>query len=74
MFANMASNITNTYDKAKELFNYAELKQDCFIDVHPDNVATLRKHLSEMIKRKESGKRFTSRLLDNNQLLVVRIK
>lgn len=66
--------VSNTYTQAKHIFNSAPLMDNLLIKVDPDTIRTLRKHLSEMIKRKKSTKKFTSRLLDNNKLLIVRIR
>lgn len=68
----MASNITNTYQQAKEIFNSISLFDTTIIKVK--NASIFRKHLSEMIKRQKSDKKFTSTLLDKNQLEVIRIK
>ncbi len=70
----MSTDQTYTYQQAKHVFNTAQLKQDIILDIEQNNVATFRKHLSEMIKRKESYKRFASRLLNNNQIKVIRIE
>ena len=70
----MAQDETITYTQAKHVFNNAELKKDIVLQIDKINVPVFRKHLSEMIKRKESGKRFASRLLNNNQLKVIRIE
>ena len=69
----MATDLTGTYQQAKEVFSDAVLKRDLIIDIDAGNVRIFRKHLSELIKRNESNKRFTSRLLENNQLKVIRI-
>ena len=70
----MATNQTYTYEQAKGVFESAPLKEDIIIKVDKLNVHIFRKHLSELIKRKQSPKRFTSRLLKNNQLKVIRIE
>ena len=70
----MAKDETYTYSQAKHIFNNAELKADIIIDMQHSYAATFRKHLSEMIKRQQSGKRFTSRLLNNNRIKVIRIE
>jgi hypothetical protein len=67
------TNETSTYKKAKEIFNTAELKKDLVLDIEAINVPIFRKHLSEMIKRQDSPKRFVSRLLNKNQIKVIRI-
>jgi len=68
----MSTNITNTYRQAKDIFNNADLFNTIIIEAK--SIAIFRKHLSEMIKRQHSDKRFTSTLLDNNKLEVIRIK
>lgn len=70
----MARDETYTYQQAKHIFNDAELKADVIITLDHLHAAIFRKHLSEMIKRKQSTKRFTSRLLNNNQIKVIRIE
>jgi hypothetical protein len=71
----MAANKTYTYQLAKDIFNTASLKEDNYLSIYPEHISIFRKHLSELIKRKQSNARFTSRyLLDKNQLLVIRIK
>lgn len=70
----MAANETGTYQQAKEVLNSAILKDDIVINIPANDVKIFRKHLSELIKRQQSGKRFTSRLLNNNQLKVIRIE
>lgn len=68
----MANNTTNTYGQAKDIFNSSDLFKTNIIEVK--NASIFRKHLSEMIKRQRSDKKFTSTLLDKNQLEVIRIK
>ena len=74
IFALMAMDKTYTYQQAKHVFNNAVLKDKIILDIEQDNFKIFRKHLSEMIKRKESTKRFSSRLLNNNQIKVYRIE
>ncbi len=73
-FAGMAINETNTYQQAKDVLNSLNLKQDTTIDIDSNNVKIFRKHLSELIKRQQLPYKFASRLLDNNQLMIIRIK
>jgi hypothetical protein len=67
----MAIDETYTYTQAKNVFDTLDLFETALIKVK--NVPIFRKHLSEMIKRKESEKRFTT-TLNKNQLEVIRIK
>jgi len=69
----MATNQTYTYQQAKDVLNSAILKEDIVLNIDSKHVNIFRKHLSELIKRQQSSKRFTSRLLKNNQLKVIRI-
>ena len=71
----MANNETHTYSLAKDIFNNAALKEDILLSIEAANVSIFRKHLSEMIKRKESNKRFTTRfVLNKNKLKIIRIE
>lgn len=70
----MANDITYTYQWAKDVFINAPLKTDIILDIPEGNISTFRKHLSEMIKRKQSNKRFASRLLNEKQIKVIRIE
>ena len=70
----MATDTTGTYQQAKYVLNSAILKDDIILNIPADDVKIFRKHLSELIKRQQSGKRFTSRLLNKNQLKVIRIE
>lgn len=74
IFAVMGTDITGTYKQAKNIFNSLELMQDSIINIHTDYVPTFRKHLTEFIYRKDNSKKFTTNILDNNKLLVKRIK
>lgn len=62
----------NTYQQAKDIFNSIDLFGSAIIEVK--NVAVFRKYLSEMIKRQQSDKKFTSILLNKTQIEVIRIK
>ena len=68
----MATNETYTYQQAKQVFCDLDLFESITLNVQ--SVSIFRKHLSEMIKRKASDKKFSSSLLDKNQLEVIRIK
>jgi len=74
IFAVMATDTTGTYQQAKHILSNAVLKDDIIINITSNDVKIFRKHLSELIKRQQSGKRFTSRLLNNNQLKIIRIE
>lgn len=69
----MAEDITGTYKQAKEVFNTLSLKQDVIINIDADYIKIFRKHLSELIRRKHSAIRFTTRKLNKKQLRVIRI-
>lgn len=71
-FAYMAQDKTNTYQYAKEIFNTLALKEDTTINVNPADIRIFRKHLSEMIKRQQSGNKYATRL-EGNRLKVIRI-
>jgi hypothetical protein len=70
----MAKDSTGTYQQAKSVLDGARLKQDIVIDIPEQDVKIFRKHLSELIKRQQLPYKFASRLLDNNQLMIIRIK
>jgi hypothetical protein len=53
-FVVMASNISNTYQLAKQIFETLALKEDIVIQLEYKDLPLFRKHLSEMIKRKKS--------------------
>ena len=68
---------STTYQQAKDIYFNAKIMQDNTISIDTTDstiVRNFRKHLSEFEYRQQQGKRFTSRILDNNQLLVLRIK
>jgi len=69
----MATDLTGTYQQAKDVFNNAGLKDDVIISIDYGNVKIFRKHLSELIKRSGSNKRFTTRIIDNDNLKIIRI-
>lgn len=70
----MAADQTATYQQAKYAFNSIGLNDNEVLYIDADNYKIFRKHLSEMIKRKESSKRFASRSLNKNQIKVFRIE
>jgi hypothetical protein len=61
-----------TYQQAKDVYNTLGNMADSIIVC--DNVPFFRKHLTEFEFRKKEGKKFTTKILDNKQLLVKRIK
>lgn len=66
---------TTTYQQAKGIYFDAGLMADNILTISgTNNVRAFRKHLTEFEYRQKLGKRFTSTLLENNQLLVKRIK
>jgi hypothetical protein len=70
----MAKDSTGTYQQAKSVLDGARLKQDIVIDIPEQDVKIFRKHLSELIKRRKINTRFASRILNKNQLKVIRIE
>lgn len=62
----------NTYQQAKNIYHDAIIMDSNVIDC--DNISNFRKHLTEFEYRKKKDKVFTTRILDNKQLLVIRIK
>lgn len=67
--------MSTIYKQAKELYYNAGIMQDNIIVIEgAKNVRAFRKHLTEFEYRQKHGKRFTSTLLEKNQLLVKRIK
>lgn len=69
----MSQNKTNTYQLAKEVFDTLGLKEDSLLDVSSDNLRIFRKHLSEMIKRKESTNKYATRVF-GKKVIVIRIQ
>ena len=75
IFALMSTDQTYTYQQAKHVFTTLDLFKTINIKVDSsDYTKIFRKHLSEMIKRKQSDKRFTTTSLNENQIEVIRIK
>lgn len=72
----MAQNITNTYQIAKDVFDTLGLKEDMLVHIPSESVSIFRKHLSEMIKRKQSSNKYATRLVGSrgNSLKVIRIE
>jgi len=73
----MSRDETYTYQQAKHVFNSLDLFKTINITIDNTNTKSMRifrKHLSEMIKRKQSEKRFTTTSLNKNQIEVIRIK
>lgn len=60
-FVPMAYDKSNTYQLAKNVFNTLGLKEDLNLSIPKNDVKLFRKHLSEMIKRQESGNRYATR-------------
>ena len=72
-FVGMSTNTTNTYGIAKQIFETLGLKEDTIAPVHPDNLKTFRKHLSEMIKRQKSNNKYATRLV-GDKVMIIRIQ
>jgi hypothetical protein len=68
----MATDITGTYQQAKEVFNSLSLHE--YITISTNYKATFRKHLVEMQKRQHSFKRFATRNIDKNRIKITRIE
>jgi hypothetical protein len=69
----MAKNQTNTYEAAKNTFETLGFREDAILPLFQPNVRIFRKHLSEMIRRQKSGKKFASRIVSEG-LKVIRIE
>jgi hypothetical protein len=69
----MAKNETSTYHHAKVIFDTLGYKEDAILPLFQPNVRLFRKHLSEMIKRQKSSKKFASRLVPDG-LKITRIE
>lgn len=61
-----------TYQQAKDIYNTLDNMADSIIAC--SNIPYFRKHLTEFEFRKKEGKLFTTKILQNKQLLVKRIK
>lgn len=68
----MATDITGTYQLAKDVFNTLSLHE--FTTIEVNNKAIFRKHLVEMQKRQKSYKRFATRNIDKNSVKITRIE
>jgi len=65
---------TGLYSQAKEVFYSLAVMKDTFIQVNDEREAKIfRKHLLELVKRKQVNYRYATRLL-NSKLRVIRIK
>lgn len=73
IFVDMAYDTTNTYQQAKTIFNSLGLKEDTELDIPETDIKIFRKHLSEMIKRQQSGNRYATRFV-GNRVKVIRIQ
>lgn len=69
----MAKNQTNTYEMAKQVFDTLGFREDIVLPLFMPNARIFRKHLSEMVRRQKSSKKFASRLVAEG-LKVVRIE
>lgn len=71
----MSKNETGTYKQAKDIYFNSELMQDSIINIKGAGIVRIfRKHLTEFEYRNKQGKQFTSKILDENRVLVKRIK
>ena len=69
----MSKNTTNTYQMAKDVFNTLGLKEHIMLDIPAQNMGIFRKHLSEMVKRKQSTNRYATRAV-HDSIMVIRIQ
>ena len=69
----MAQNHTNTYGDAKRIFESLEVNKNVALDIEIDHIKIFRKHLSELIKRKESSNRYATRV-ENGIVRVYRLQ
>lgn len=66
--------IMTVYQQAKGIYNSYSLMDEDIITIDRSAIPKFRTHLGEFEYRKKEGKKFTTVILDNGQLLVKRIK
>jgi hypothetical protein len=71
-------NATDTYSQAKQVFDTLGVKEEIVLPIQRDNIRLFRKHLSEMIKRRQSTNRYATRVVKDDseagfQFVVFRI-
>jgi len=73
---NITVSPTTTYQQAKNVYYDTDLMQDVIVSIDTTSAKTVRKfrkNISEFEFRKKLGKRFTTKILNETQLLVKRI-
>ena len=70
MFAVMVRN--RDYKQAQRLIDTMQLNDQVFIEY--DHLGNFRKYLRELVSKQNLKNQFTTRLEDNNQLKVIRIR
>jgi hypothetical protein len=69
----MATDQTGTYQLAKSLYGSLKVNQRKNIKLSEYEAKILRKHLLEMVKRKETGERYVTRH-DKDSLMIMRLQ
>jgi hypothetical protein len=59
-------NATDTYSQAKQVFDTLGVKEEIVLPIQRDNIRLFRKHLSEMIKRRQSTNRYATRVVNDD--------
>ena len=57
---------SNAYSQAKQIFDTLAIKEEIVLPIQKANIKLFRKHLSEMIKRRQSSNRYATRVVDDN--------
>ena len=59
-------NATDTYSQAKQVFDTLGVKEEVVLPIPKENIRLFRKHLSEMIKRRQSTNRYATRVMKDD--------
>jgi len=73
IFASMSKDVTGTYQLAKDAYNRLSVNKKVYYQLDKTHSQLFRKHLLEMVKRKNSGEKYVTRC-DGLQLMVMRIE
>lgn len=57
---------TQTYSQAKQVFDTLGIKEEVVLPIQRDAIKLFRKHLSEMIKRRQSTNRYATRVVKDD--------
>ena len=57
---------SNAYSQAKQIFDTLAIKEEIVLPIQRDSIKLFRKHLSEMIKRRQSTNRYASRVVKDD--------